>query len=134
MQDEDLTIPRPIEFCTGSFAAIRTDVFKTIGGFDPEYFMYVEDADLTQRALRQGLVYLLPQFTATHAWHRDPMRDAGKFKMQLKSMGRYFKKMGHRQGECVNGLLFQQKTLALIETAEVHIVRTCRLFFVISQI
>ena len=54
MQDEDLTIPRPIEFCTGSFAAIRTDVFKTIGGFDPEYFMYVEDADLTQRALRQG--------------------------------------------------------------------------------
>ena len=40
MQDEDLTIPRPIEFCTGSFAAIRTDVFKTIGGFDPEYFMY----------------------------------------------------------------------------------------------
>ena len=41
MQDEDLTIPRPIEFCTGSFAAIRTDVFKTIGGFDPEYFMYV---------------------------------------------------------------------------------------------
>ena len=85
-------------FCTGSFAAIRTDVFKTIGGFDPEYFMYVEDADLTQRALRQGLVYLLPQFTATHAWHRDPMRDAGKFKMQLKSMGRYFKKWGIGKG------------------------------------
>lgn len=98
MQDEDLTIPRPIEFCTGSFAAIRTDVFKTIGGFDPEYFMYVEDADLTQRALRQGLVYLLPQFTATHAWHRDPMRDTGKFKMQLKSMGRYFKKWGIGKG------------------------------------
>ena len=98
MQDEDLTIPRPIEFCTGSFAAIRTDVFKTIGGFDPEYFMYVEDADLTQRALRRGLVYLLPQFTATHAWHRDPMRDAGKFKMQLKSMSRYFKKWGIGKG------------------------------------
>ena len=80
------------------FAAIRTDVFKTIGGFDPEYFMYVEDADLTQRALCQGLVYLLPQFTATHAWHRDPMRDAGKFKMQLKSMGRYFKKWGIGKG------------------------------------
>ena len=98
MQDEHLTIHRPIEFRTGSFAASRTDVFKTIGGFDPEYFMYVEDADLTQRALRQGLVYLLPQFTATHAWHRDPMRDAGKFKMQLKSMGRYFKKWGIGKG------------------------------------
>jgi len=29
--------------------------------------------------------------------------------------------------------LFQQKTLALIETAGVHIVRTCRLFLVISR-
>lgn len=133
MQDEDLTIPRPIEFCTGSFAAIRTDVFKTIGGFDPEYFMYVEDADLTQRALRQGLVYLLPQFTATHAWHRDPMRDAGKFKMQLKSMGRYFKNGASARGMCKR-VIVSAKTLALIETAGVHIVRTCRLFFVISQI
>ena len=92
-------------------------MFKTIGGFDPEYFMYVEDADLTQRALRQGLVYLLPQFTATHAWHRDPMRDAGKFKMQLKAWAG-ISKMGHRQGECVNGLLFQQKHLHLLRPQE----------------
>lgn len=98
MQDEDLSIPRPIEFCTGSFAAIRTDVFYKIGGFDPEYFMYVEDADLTQRALCEGLVCLLPQFSATHAWHRDPMRDAGKFKMQLKSMALFFRKWGTRRG------------------------------------
>lgn len=95
--------------------------------------MYVEDADLTQRALRQGLVYLLPQFTATHAWHRDPMRDAGKFKMQLKSMGRYFKKWGIGKGMCKR-VIVSAKTLALIETAGVHIVRTCRLFFAISQI
>lgn len=98
MQDEDLTQPRRIEFCTGSFAAIRTDAFKAIGGFDPEYFMYVEDADLTQKALQCGQVWLAPQFTAIHAWHRAPMRDAGKFKMQLVSMGRYFKKWGTGKG------------------------------------
>ena len=98
MADKDLTKPTEIEFCTGSFSAVDTAVFKAVGGFDEHYFMYVEDADLTQRALRQGLVYLLPQFTATHAWHRDPMRDAGKFKMQLKSMGRYFKKWGIGKG------------------------------------
>ena len=33
MQDEDLTVPRRIEFCTGSFMAVRTDVFKEIGVF-----------------------------------------------------------------------------------------------------
>ena len=98
MADRDLTQPTEIEFCTGSFSAVETAAFKAVGGFDEHYFMYVEDADLTQRALRQGLVYLLPQFTATHAWHRDPMRDAGKFKMQLKSMGRYFKKWGIGKG------------------------------------
>lgn len=98
MQDEDLTQPRPIEFCTGSFMAVRTEVLKKIGGFDPEYFMYVEDADLTQKVLREGTVWLAPQFSAVHAWHRAPMRDAGKFKMQLVSMGKYFKKWGYGKG------------------------------------
>ena len=98
MQDEDLTVPRRIEFCTGSFMAVRTDVLQKIGGFDPAYFMYVEDADLTQKVLRKGTVWLAPQFHAVHAWHRAPMRDAGKFKMQLVSMGRYFKKWGCGKG------------------------------------
>ena len=98
MQDEDLSAPRRIEFCTGSFMAVRTDVFKEIGGFDPAYFMYVEDADLTQKVLQKGTVWLAPQFSAVHAWHRAPMRDAGKFKMQLVSMGRYFKKWGCGKG------------------------------------
>ena len=98
MQDEDLTVPRRIEFCTGSFMAVRTDVLKKIGGFDPAYFMYVEDADLTQKVLQEGTVWLAPQFSAIHAWHRAPMRDAGKFKMQLISMGRYFRKWGYGKG------------------------------------
>ena len=65
-----------------------------------------------------------------------PRPHAGRRQVQnaVEEHGPVFQKMGHRQGECVNGLLFQQKTLALIETAEVHIVRTCRLFLVISQI
>ena len=87
-----------LEFCTGSFMAVRTDVLQKIGGFDPAYFMYVEDADLTQKVLRKGTVWLAPQFHAIHAWHRAPMRDAGKFKMQLVSMGRYFQKWGCGKG------------------------------------
>lgn len=98
MQDEDLTKPRPIEFCTGSFMAVRTSVLRQIGGFDERYFMYVEDADLTQKVLRCGKVYLTPQFCAIHAWHRAPMRDAGKFKMQLGSMLRFFQKWGIGKG------------------------------------
>lgn len=98
MQDEDLSLPRPIEFCTGSFMAVRTEVLQKVGGFDEDYFMYVEDADLTQKILQEGRVYLVPQYHAVHAWHRAPARDAGKFKMQLGSMIHYFKKWGIKKG------------------------------------
>lgn len=99
MADRDLTQPTEIEFCTGSFSAVDTRTFKAVGGFDEDYFMYVEDADLTQKVLQKGTVWLAPQFSAIHAWHRAPMRDAGKFKMQLVSMGRYFKKWGCGKGK-----------------------------------
>lgn len=94
MLDEDLTQPIDIQFCTGSFFCIRTQVFQQMGGFDEGYFMYVEDADITQKALQHGRVCYLPQFRAIHAWHRAPSRHMSSFLMQLKSMGRYFHKWG----------------------------------------
>ena len=96
MAGEDLTRPRQIEFCTGSFAAVRTDAFRAAGGFDEGYFMYVEDADLTQKMLRQGQVWLVPQYTAVHAWHRAAHRSLGPMLQQTRSLCRYFKKWGFR--------------------------------------
>lgn len=94
MLDEDLTQPTDIQFCTGSFFCIRTQVFRQMGGFDEGYFMYVEDADITQKALAYGRVCYLPQFRAVHAWHRAPNKHLASFLRQLKSMRRYFKKWG----------------------------------------
>ena len=96
MLDEDLSQPHEIQFCTGSFFCMRTEVFCKMGGFDPGYFMYVEDADITRKAMQYGKVFLLPQFGAVHAWHRNPSRDARHFTMQLGSMMRYFKRWGFR--------------------------------------
>ena len=96
MLDEDLSQPHEIQFCTGSFFCMRTEVFCKMGGFDPGYFMYVEDADITRKAMQYGKVFLLPQFGAVHAWHRNPSRDAKHFTMQLGSMMRYFKRWGFR--------------------------------------
>ena len=96
MAGEDLTVPRPIEFCTGSFAAVRTADFAAAGGFDEKYFMYVEDADLTQKMLRRGEVWLAPQFTAVHVWHRAAHRSLGPMFWQARSLCRYFAKWGFR--------------------------------------
>ena len=96
MAGEDLTVPRQIEFCTGSFAAVRTDAFKAAGGFDEGYFMYVEDADLTQKMLQRGQVWLVPQFTAVHVWHRAAHRSLRPMVQQTRSLCRYFRKWGFR--------------------------------------
>lgn len=94
MADRDLTQPTEIEFCTGSFSAVCTADFKAVRGFDERYFMYVEDADLTQKMLTRGKVYLVPQFTAIHAWHRAPHRSLKPCVQQTKSLLRYFSKWG----------------------------------------
>ena len=96
MQDEDLSAPRRIEFCTGSFMAVRTDVFKEIGGFDPAYFMYVEDADITRKAQEYGKVMYVPEAHVYHAWHRDTKKKWKNFWMQIRSMLRYWRKWGFR--------------------------------------
>ena len=49
MLDCDLSKPTEIENATGCFMFIRTDVLKSIGGFDDGFFMYFEDADLARR-------------------------------------------------------------------------------------
>lgn len=94
MADKDLTKPIEIEFCTGSFSAVDTAAFKAVGGFDEGYFMYVEDADLTQKMRTQGKAYLVPQYTAIHAWHRAAHRSLKPFLWQLRSLLRYFSKWG----------------------------------------
>ena len=94
MLDADLSHPVSIEFCTGSFAGVRTEAFQAVGGFDESYFMYVEDADLTQKMLTRGRAYLVPQYTAIHAWHRAAHRSLKPALWQTGNLIRYFKKWG----------------------------------------
>ncbi len=96
MLDEDLSQPTDVEFCSGSFFLIRTQAFRAIGGFDEKYFMYVEDADITQKALQHGRAVYLPQVSVVHAWHRAAHRRPRQFFWQLRSMLRYFHKWGFR--------------------------------------
>ncbi len=96
MLDEDLSKEQEVEFCSGSFFVIRTSIFLEIGGFDEGYFMYVEDADITQKVLQKGRAVYLPQVYVFHAWHRAAHRNPRQFFWQLRSMLRYFRKWGWR--------------------------------------
>lgn len=60
-----------IRFCSGCFFCMPREVFIDLGGFDERYFMYMEDADLTLRALKMGRVVINPDFEVTHIWQRE---------------------------------------------------------------
>lgn len=96
MLDEDLTVAREIDFCTGCFFVIRPEAFRQMGGFDEGYFMYVEDADLTRKAQSCGKVYFTPCTHVYHAWNRSPNKSLKPFLMQISSMLRYWRKWGFR--------------------------------------
>lgn len=69
--EKTVNSPCEIDFCSGCFFCIRSDVFQKLGGFDTRYFMYLEDADLTLESKNIGKVMILPQFSVNHAWERE---------------------------------------------------------------
>ncbi len=85
-----------VDFCTGCFFVIRTDVFREIGGFDEDYFLYFEDADITMKAKQKGMAYYTPAADVVHFWHRETASSGSRFMTQLKSMFIYFGKWGFK--------------------------------------
>ena len=85
-----------VEFCTGCFSVLRTDVFKKIKGFDPQYFLYFEDADITMEAKKHGKAYYNADATVVHLWHRETAKSFKPFMLQLRSMFVYMKKWGYK--------------------------------------
>ncbi len=55
------------DFQTGCCLLIPRKVYEDIGGFDEDYFLYLEDVDLSKRAARAG--YRLLFAPDAHVWH-----------------------------------------------------------------
>ena len=91
MQNQSCSnIPFCIDFCTGCFMVIRTEIFKKLNGFDKRFFMYLEDADLSRRARKYGKIMFLPNVEVFHTWHRESSKNIKFFLIHLVSMFRYF--------------------------------------------
>lgn len=96
MQNMDFTKPFQVPFGQGSFLVIRSELLKKINGFDDNFFMYVEDADLCKRVNQVSKLMYYPGTKVIHKWEKGSHGNKTLFKYHLKSMIYYFKKWGIR--------------------------------------
>ena len=96
LADRDVRSPVPVEFATGCFLLIRTAVFRELNGFDPRFFLYQEDSDLSRRVLaeKKGSIVYHPDMCITHVWSRENTRTARGRLRQMRSVVKYFMKWG----------------------------------------
>lgn len=80
------------DWVAGMFMAFRASVFKQIGGFDENYFLYYEDVDICSRLWLEG--YLLQteeNASIMHDAQRKSWRDIRYFRWHIMSMLRFFR-------------------------------------------
>lgn len=67
LTDWDHRSERDVDWVSGCCIALRRDAFDDVGGFDPAYFMFVEDVDLCYRISQRGWrVVFAPVAEVTH--------------------------------------------------------------------
>ena len=72
----DYRTPRPVEQVCGACLMVRRELFESLGGFDPHFFMYFEDTDLCVRIRRTGTqIWFLPQARIRHMLGGSSGRD-----------------------------------------------------------
>lgn len=94
LRGADIDVPTSVYFATGCFIMIRTGFFRQMGGFDPRYFMYHEDSDLSKRVQQYGNIVYHPQFVITHDWQRSSSKHFKNAVQHVVSTVRYFNRWG----------------------------------------
>lgn len=92
MLDQDFTTVFDVESASGCFLFARTALLRAVGGFDPRFFMYFEDADLSRRMRQLARVVYFPDGHVIHHWNRDSRRSLKMMLVMLGSSLRYLTK------------------------------------------
>jgi GT2 family glycosyltransferase len=75
---------------------VRTGLFRRLGGFDPRFFMYFEDYDLSLRVGREAKVAYVPAAHIVHHGGEASRKGARHVAWFLRSAARFFSIHGWR--------------------------------------
>ncbi len=92
INDTDIVWEPPI--VSGCFMLFRTDLLRRLGGFDPRYFLYFEDYDLSVRAGRVASVAYVPSVRIVHHGGGASRKGFAHIRMFLASAFRFYRRFG----------------------------------------
>ena len=94
INDHDTLWDPPI--VSGCFMLFSTDVLKAVGGFDPRYFLYFEDFDLSLRAARATRIAYVPKVRIVHHGGGAARKGPAHMRMFVASAAKFFRQHGWR--------------------------------------
>ncbi|WP_434715349.1 glycosyltransferase family 2 protein [Paraburkholderia sp. A3RO-2L] len=94
INDQDVFWDPPI--VSGCFMLFRTEVLKRLHGFDPRYFLYFEDYDLSLRTHEVGRVVYVPSIRVIHHGGGASRKGFAHIRMFGKSAFKFFNRFGWR--------------------------------------
>ncbi len=83
-----------VDYPTGCFMFFRTTILKEIGGFDPDFFLHYEDADIGRRMRRVASVVYVPAVHVVHQWARHSHGSLWSMWVTVRSGWLYVRKWG----------------------------------------
>lgn len=81
---------------SGCFMLFRTEVLKQLGGFDPRYFLYFEDYDLSLRTHEVARVAYVPSVRVVHYGGGASRKGFAHIRMFVASAFKFFNRFGWR--------------------------------------
>lgn len=88
----------PVPLASGCFMLVRTALFARHHGFDPRFFMYFEDYDLSLRVGREAKVAYVPQARIVHHGGEASRKGLKHITWFLRSAWRFFATHGWKVG------------------------------------
>ncbi len=83
-----------VPLASGCFMLVRTELFRRLGGFDPGFFMYFEDYDLSLRAGREAKVLYVPEARIVHQGGDAAAKGLRHVAWFVRSAWRFFSRHG----------------------------------------
>ncbi|MEZ5653642.1 MAG: glycosyltransferase family 2 protein [Burkholderiaceae bacterium] len=95
IRDRPIDRPHTVTVCaSGCFLLLRADTWRTLGGFDPRYFLYFEDYDFSCRALALGHIDYRPEVRILHDGGHAARKGWRHRRLFMRSALRFFRTWG----------------------------------------